>query len=131
NVIVPGDVAPTGVTWKNPRPREALQQAVARFGWSEPKAPYTGRGVALSYEHIGTGKSGAILSVDADGHFKLIVGVPEVGTGAHTMMRQLVAETLQVLPGDVSVELGDTNEALFDSGSGGDRVTHVAGTAVQ
>jgi len=131
NVIQPGDTAPTGVTWKNPRPKEALEQAVARLGWDGPKAANTGRGVALSYEHIGTGKSGAILSVDADGQFRLVVGVPEVGTGAHTMMRQLVAEILQVAPEDVSVELGDTNQALFDSGSGGDRVTHVAGTAVQ
>ncbi|MFI5269350.1 MAG: xanthine dehydrogenase family protein molybdopterin-binding subunit, partial [Chloroflexota bacterium] len=130
NVIEPGDTAPTGVTWNNPRPKEALERAAAEIGWDGPKAPNTGRGVALSYEHIGTGKSGAIISVDEDGRFKLVVGVPEVGTGAHTMMRQLVAETLQVAPADVSVELGDTNTALFDSGSGGDRVTHVAGTAV-
>lgn len=131
NVVVPGDTAPTGVTWQNPRPKEALERAAELVGWSTPKAPHTGRGVALSYEHIGTGKSGAILSVDENGRFKLIVGVPEVGTGAHTMMRQLVAEILQVAPADVAVELGDTSSALFDSGSGGDRVTHVAGTAVQ
>jgi CO/xanthine dehydrogenase Mo-binding subunit len=131
NVVVPGDSAPTGIAWQNPRPKEALERAAALIGWDTPRAPNTGRGVALSYEHIGTGKSGAILSVDGDGRFKLLVGVPEVGTGAHTMMRQLVAEVLQVAPADVSVELGDTSSALFDSGSGGDRVTHVAGTAVE
>ncbi|HLG74178.1 MAG TPA: xanthine dehydrogenase family protein molybdopterin-binding subunit [Chloroflexota bacterium] len=131
NVVVPGDTAPTGVRWQNPRPKEALERAAALIGWNAPKPANTGRGVALSYEHIGTGKSGAILSVDEDGRFKLVVGVPEVGTGAHTMMRQLVAEILQVAPADVAVELGDTSSALFDSGSGGDRVTHVAGTAVQ
>ena len=131
NVIRPGDMAPTGITWKNPRPGEALARAAAELGWQTPKPAWTGRGVALSYEHIGTGKSGAILSADADGQFKLVVGVPEVGTGAHTLFRQLVAEILQVAPDDVAVELGDTDSALFDSGSGGDRVTHVAGTAVQ
>jgi CO/xanthine dehydrogenase Mo-binding subunit len=36
-----------------------------------------------------------------------------------------------VSPGDVAIELGDTDSAPFDSGSGADRVTHVAGTAVQ
>lgn len=89
-----------------------------------------GRGLSLTYEHIGTGRSGAVVSVDERGGVRLLTGVPDVGTGAHTIFRQLVAEVLTIAPDAVAVEIGDTARAPFDSGSGGDRVTNVAGHAV-
>jgi CO/xanthine dehydrogenase Mo-binding subunit len=131
NVIEPGDTAPTGDHWKNPRARQVLEQAASLAGWGGPNSgSNVGHGLSLTYEHIGNGKSGAIISVDENGLVTLLTGVPDVGTGAHTLFRQLVAEVLTIAPEDVAVTIGNTSTAPFDSGSGADRVTHVAGTTV-
>jgi CO/xanthine dehydrogenase Mo-binding subunit len=131
NVLGPDDPPPTGAHWRNFRAREVLDQCVAMAGWHEqPRAANVGRGLALTYEHIGNGKSGAIMSVDETGRVKLVTGVPDVGTGAHTLFCQLAAEALTIDPDQITVEIGDTSSAPFDTGSGADRVTYVAGTAV-
>jgi xanthine dehydrogenase molybdenum-binding subunit len=131
NVLGPDDPPPTGAHWRNLRAREVLEQCVALAGWRESgPAPNVGRGLALTYEHIGNGKSGAIMSVDESGRVKLVTGVPDVGTGAHTLFGQLAAEVLTIEPDQITVEIGDTSSAPFDTGSGADRVTYVAGTAV-
>jgi CO/xanthine dehydrogenase Mo-binding subunit len=129
-VLGPNDPPPTGAHWRNLRAREVLDQCVALAGWDGKRAPNVGRGVALTYEHIGNGKSGAIMSVDETGRVRLVTGVPDVGTGAHTLFSQLAAEVLTIDPEDITVEIGDTSSAPFDTGSGADRVTYVAGTAV-
>jgi CO/xanthine dehydrogenase Mo-binding subunit len=132
NVLGPDEQPPTGAQWRNLRAREVLDQCVAMAGWrEEARAARVGRGLALTYEHIGNGRSGAIMSVDETGQVKLVTGVPDVGTGAHTLFCQLAAEVLTIDPEQVTVEIGDTSSAPFDSGSGADRVTYVAGTAVQ
>lgn len=64
NVVEPSDLAPTDKRWEKPRVREVLERAAAEAGWREPRpGPTIGRGVALSSDTIGFGKSGAILSV--------------------------------------------------------------------
>ncbi len=136
NVLGPNDPPPTGAHWRNLRAREVLEQCVAMAGWrAEGRARTDGErnvgyGLALTYEHIGNGKSGAIMSVDETGRVKLVTGVPDVGTGAHTLFCQLAAEVLTIDPEQITVEIGDTSTAPFDTGSGADRVTYVAGTAV-
>jgi CO/xanthine dehydrogenase Mo-binding subunit len=131
NVLGPNDPPPTGAHWRNLRAREVLDECIALAGWQEPRAANVGRGLALTYEHIGNGKSGAIMSVDETGRVKLVTGVPDVGTGAHTLFCQLAAEVLTIDPSLITVEQGDTSTAPFDTGSGADRVTYVAGTAVE
>jgi len=56
-------------------------------------------------------------------------GSPEVGTGAHTILQEVVARTLNVAPALVRVEQGDSETGPFDSGSGGSKVTNSAGGA--
>src|SRR5436305_6902147 len=70
------------------------------------------------------------MSVDEAGHEDVMAGGPDVGAGAHTVCCQLAAEVLTIKPEQITVEIGDTSSAPFDSGSGADRVTYVAGTAV-
>jgi CO/xanthine dehydrogenase Mo-binding subunit len=54
----------------------------------------------------------------------------DTGTGAHTMLRQVVAEELTVPVEDVRVAVQNTDAVAFDSGSGGSRVTYTAGQTV-
>ncbi|HEY7064883.1 MAG TPA: xanthine dehydrogenase family protein molybdopterin-binding subunit [Chloroflexota bacterium] len=131
NVVEAGDVSAIGERWSDPRAREVVERAAAELGWDTPKPPNVGRGMATCNHDIGQGKAGSIVAVDESGAVTIITGVPDVGTGAHTMLRQVVAEELSIAPDDVTVQVGDTDTALWDSGSGGQRVTHVHGTATQ
>jgi CO/xanthine dehydrogenase Mo-binding subunit len=131
NVVEAGDVSSIGEHWTNPRAREVIERAAAELGWDTPKPPNVGRGLATCNHDIGQGKAGSIVSVDESGAVTIVTGVPDVGTGAHTMLRQVVAEELSIAPDDVVVHVGDTDTALWDSGSGGQRVTNVHGTATQ
>ncbi len=131
NVVEAGDVSSIGEHWTNPRAREVIERAAAALGWDRPKPPNVGRGLATCNHDIGQGKAGSIVAVDETGGVTIITGVPDVGTGAHTMLRQVVAEELSIAPDDVVVQVGDTDTAIWDSGSGGQRVTHVHGTATQ
>jgi CO/xanthine dehydrogenase Mo-binding subunit len=53
----------------------------------------------------------------------------DTGTGAHTIMRQIVAETLTLPPQKVTLVMQDTDAIPFESGPGGTRVTYTAGQA--
>jgi CO/xanthine dehydrogenase Mo-binding subunit len=129
NVLDPDEQPANGGHWRNVRTKDVMEQALAMAG-EAPRAPNAGRGLALSYQHIGTGRSGALMSVDQSGQVKLVTAVPDVGTGAHTTLCQIAAEVLTIDPESITVEIGDTDNSPYDSGSGADRVTHVAGTAV-
>jgi CO/xanthine dehydrogenase Mo-binding subunit len=59
----------------------------------------------------------------------LQTGLPDTGTGALTVLQQVVAETLGVSPDLIDVQTLGTLEAPPDSGAGASRVTHVAGRA--
>ena len=54
----------------------------------------------------------------------------DTGTGSHTVLRQMIAQELSVPVEEVDIELLDTSEMPFSSGSGGTRVTYTAGQAV-
>ena len=51
----------------------------------------------------------------------------DTGTGAHTVLRQMVAETLTIPVEDVGVVIRDTDAVGFESGPGGSRVTYTSG----
>ena len=53
----------------------------------------------------------------------------EPGTGTYTILRQIVAEELQVPLQSIRVQVWDTDGVPFDTGVGGSRVTRVAGQA--
>jgi putative selenate reductase molybdopterin-binding subunit len=110
--------------------QEALEAAVQASHWGQPKPrPYIGRGLAVAHRHIGTGDANAQLSVERDGSITLLTAVPDTGTGSHTVLRQIVAESLTVPVERVRVEVATTDAFETDSGAGGSRVTHVAGQA--
>ena len=131
NVLQEGNQAPTGGVWQEIRAEETLRQAAGKAGWDKPKAgPQKGRGMAISDLAPGTGKSTATVSMDQHGKTTLLTPLWDTGTGAHTMLRQLVAEELTIPVEDVGLVIQDTDAVPFSSGSGGSRVTHTTGNAV-
>ena len=128
NVLQDGDSNPVGEEWENIRAGEVLQKAAEAAGWDQPKAsPNIGRGISISDQPPGSGMSTAEVQMDADGKATLLMSLWDTGTGAHTVLRQMVAETLTIPIEDVGVVIQDTDAVAFESGPGGSRVTYTSG----
>ena len=131
NLLKDGDWLPGGPRLKEVRVAETLEAAVKASSWNQPKSrPNRGLGLAVSHRLIGIGEANTQLTLEEDGTIQLLTPVPEVGTGAHTILQQIVAETLFLPLDQIRVE---TASEIFktDSGSGASRVTYVAGQIVQ
>lgn len=130
NVLKDEDLVPTGHGLEQVRCRETIEAAVKACNWGKPKPRANiGRGIAVSHRHIGRGESSAEVSLERDGQVSLVTAVPDTGTGAHTILGQIVAETLTIPQDQVKVIVGNTDLLPFDDGSSGSRVSHVAGQA--
>ena len=135
NILKSGDTSPIGEAWQDIRAEEALRQAAQAAGWGKPKeSPSFGRGMAIADQTQGSGQSTATVSIDGSGgdsgQVTLFMSLWDTGTGASTIMRQVVAEALTVPVEDVSIVIRDTDAVDFESGPGGSRVTYTAGQAV-
>jgi CO/xanthine dehydrogenase Mo-binding subunit len=130
NLLRDGDRLPSGHPVEHVKVQETLEAVVRTSGWGQPKArPNIGRGLAVSHRHIGIGDANARVSVEGDGTVVLLTAAPDTGTGSHTVLRQIVAETLSMPIELVRVQVATTDVFEADSGAGGSRVTHVAGQA--
>ncbi len=130
NLLQDGDHLVDGHHMENVRARETLEAALKAAGWGRRKRrPNVGRGMAISYRHDGMGRCNARVTLEPDGGVTLLTVTPDTGTGSHTILQQIVAEVLGLRPAAVRVRVGDTQSFATDSGTGGSRVTHVAGRA--
>src|SRR5579864_4419054 len=97
--------------------RKCLVEGAARFGWEkrtpEPRSMRDGRYL------IGQGMAGAIythwrwpaqarVTLMRDGSALVEAGTHDLGTGTYTVLQQVAADTLGVLPENVVVRIGDT-----------------------
>ena len=89
-----------------------------------------GRGMALSYRHVGLGDANARVRLNPDGKIWILTTYADTGTGAHTILCQMVAEVLDVPLTEVGLEVGTTDAFRSESGTGASRVTFVLGQAV-
>jgi CO/xanthine dehydrogenase Mo-binding subunit len=130
NLLKDGDRLPSGHPVEHVKVQETLEAVVRTSGWGQAKPrPNIGRGLAVSHRHIGIGDANAQISVEGDGTVALLTAAPDTGTGSHTVLRQIVAETLSMPIEQVRVQVATTEVFEADSGAGGSRVTHVAGQA--
>ena len=134
NLLQEGDASPVGHVWQDIRADETLRRAADAVGWETPKPDkpglLIGRGLAITDLSQGVGRFAAKISMNSSGRPKLHMAFWDTGTGSHTVLRQMVAQELSVPVEEVDIELLDTSEMPFSSGSGGTRVTYTAGQAV-
>ena len=134
NLLQNGDASPVGHVWDDIRAEETLQRAAEAVGWETPKREkpgvLTGRGLAITDLSQGVGRFAAKISMNSSGRPTLHMAFWDTGTGSHTVLRQMVAQELSVPVDEVDINLLDTSEMPFSSGSGGTRVTYTAGQAV-
>ncbi len=130
NIVREGEANSIGIVWKDVRIREVLEAAVAGSNYGKPKPrPHIGRGMAVCDRHIGGGASEALLRIHEGGHVELISGTPDAGQGAHTMLRQVIAETLMLPLDRVRISVANTDVAPRDGGLRASSTTHLTGTA--
>ncbi len=109
-----------------------LSRALEAAGWHGPRPePNRGRGVAIYGRHISGGETGITLTAELDGTLTVLSPTVDQGAGTHTILRQLVAERMQVTLDRVRVVTGDTDVAPYDTGARASRVTYTAGLAAE
>ncbi|RMF88886.1 MAG: xanthine dehydrogenase family protein molybdopterin-binding subunit [Nitrospinota bacterium] len=91
-----------------------------------------GIGMACGEWRLSGGRSsGAWVKMHEDGSIGLSVGSTDLGTGAYTVLVQMVAEELGVPMEEVTLVAADTEITPYDTTSGGSRVTVSMGNAVR
>ena len=73
----------------------------------------------------------AIVKLNEDGSAMLLTGTAGLGTGAHTVLAQIVAEELGLAFESVSVMHGDTDAVPWDIGAFASHTTYMGGRAAQ
>jgi CO/xanthine dehydrogenase Mo-binding subunit len=139
NANEPGEVTPQRFKVTSCALRECIEEVGKRLDWSARKKgeKKPGRGIGMaSLIHVGGGarvyKSdgcGTIVKVDDFGHVDVFTGATDIGQGADTIIAQLVAEEMGVLPEDVNILDRDTDVCPWDVGVHASRTTFVAGNS--
>ncbi len=123
---------------------ECIEKGAAAIGWDRRadggRRPRTGsrphlrRGVGVACLMHGTAIPGvdmgaASIKMNEDGSFNCQVGATDLGTGADTVIAQIVAETLCVAVSDVIMYSADTDLTPFDVGAYASSTTYISGRA--
>ena len=129
------------MTIKSCKLEQCVELGKRIFGWSEKfsKRPESGtkvRGVGMAIAMQGSGiakidMGSAILKLNDDGSFNLLVGATDLGTGSDTILAQIAAETLNVPVKKVVPYSSDTDLTPFDTGAYASSTTYVSGNAVK
>src|SRR5262245_20411719 len=97
NLLADGDHLANGHHLEHVRAKETLEAALRASDWGKDKpGPWIGRGVAMTHRHIGVGFTNAQVRLTPKGTVTLVIGLPDTGTGAHLVLRQIVAEVLHL-----------------------------------
>ena len=115
-----------------------LREGTWRFGWQsrdpQPGVRVDGRwligtGVAASTYPTRRRQSSAIVRVNHEGHYRVLIDAADIGTGAWTILTQIAADALDVPLERVHLDIGDTllPPAMIAGGSMG---TASWGTAI-
>ena len=128
NVVDEGDRSVSDELLYKPAGRAVLQTLAAELGKKGPPRG-TGRGISFVCRHTGGGKTAIKASLKATGAVDVIIGAPDQGGGAFTVVRRIIAGMLGIAPEQVAVRRGSSAEAAQDPGTGASRVTHIVGQA--
>lgn len=156
NALRVGEIHPFSAAWsegREPRPEtintcgleDCVRQGAAAIGWAEkfgnpdwhqvPGTSHLRRGIGVAMVMHGTAipyldMGGAIIKINDDGSFNLLVGATDLGTGSDTVLGQQAAEVLGVPLEDIVVYSSDTDFTPFDKGAYASSTTYISGAAV-
>ena len=93
------------------------------------KRPYVGTGVALGYRDANFGEANIEVGLKEDGNAYILTTVPDTGTGAHTIFRQILAEVIGISSEGIEVIQGTTDTFPTDVRVIASLVTYLGGQA--
>ncbi len=143
NIIHEGDVMPAYYDQVNTSC--ALDRCLARvkkmIGWDSKypvkyiggsKVRSVGMGMAMQGSGITSVDVGsAILKLEEEGFYTLVIGAADMGTGCDTILAQIAAEALDCDIDMINVAGADTDISPYDSGSYASSTTYLTGKAVE
>lgn len=110
---------------------QSLEKAAELIGWDQPAPPGTGRGIAVGIKPGATsGLSQSLVRLLYDGSAIAFAGTSDMGQGARTLWKQILADELGVDLDLVTIISGDTNSVPFDLQTSASRSTVFMGNAV-
>lgn len=117
-----------------------VKRGMELIGWNEkyPKksaGPNKVRGVGMAIAMHGSGipfidMGSALIKLNDDGFFNLLIGAADLGTGSDTILAQIAAETLCVPTEKIIVYSSDTDITPYDTGAFATSTTYISGNAV-
>ncbi len=144
NLIHPNAVDPVmGVDVGNSRIRDCVEQGSTRFDWHRRwSRGSTGRrlkrGVGMACAtHINGCYPGfheettATLRLRMDDKLDLTCALHDLGCGSNTVLAQIIAEVLDISPGEIVFCDVDTDICDYDLGTRASRMTYICGEAVR
>lgn len=129
NLMQDGDESPVGRTISHIKARETLDRLLKEGKFYSPKKPNVGRGLAIIQWLALGGECSVFIRIDDKGGITLSTAMLDQGAGAGTVLRQIVAEELQVPWESIALETLDTAGAPMDTGVGASRSTRTYGNA--
>ncbi|MCY3636303.1 MAG: xanthine dehydrogenase family protein molybdopterin-binding subunit [bacterium] len=110
---------------------ESLEKAAELIGWHEPNPSGRGRGIAVGIKPgATTGLSQSLVRLLYDGSAMAYAGTSDMGQGARTLWKQILADELGVDLDLITIISGDTNSVPFDLQTSASRSTVFMGNAV-
>lgn len=143
NLVHPGDQNPAKhLSLGNARARDCLKKGCEMIGWTpEVTVREDGRyrrAIGFACGVHGNGVAGVMmdtttiqLKMTEDGTLLLFTGTQDIGQGNITVLKLILAETLQIEPDSVEVIDADTAVTPFDMGTFSSRCTWVAGESTR
>jgi CO/xanthine dehydrogenase Mo-binding subunit len=120
--------------------QQCISEVKERIDWDRkyPKIDVdenTVRSVGLAIAMQGSGipfidMGSAIIKLNDDGFFNLLVGATDLGTGSDTVLAQIAAEVLEVDTSKIIVYSSDTDLTPYDVGAYASSTTYVSGKSV-
>jgi len=138
--LIPSQPIEGGVPFSSNLLMECLREGAKRIGWKpRPNGPRKrvvngksrGMGLAACIYKTGQSQSSAMVKLKTDGSAELLMSITEIGQGAWTILRQIVAETLGVNFEKVHATFADTETTPFAHSTSGSTTTFTSGLAAQ
>jgi carbon-monoxide dehydrogenase large subunit len=134
NLAGNGEAAALGEVYEENRSIDTLRLALETSNYNGAKPNVGpgwryGRAVAIGERSPGGGQNNAQVMLNPDGTVTLQTPLFDQGTGAVTVIQQIVAESMGLPAERVQVQVMETGLFEMDSGIGGSRVTNIGGIA--
>jgi xanthine dehydrogenase molybdenum-binding subunit len=137
---IPAQPIEGGVPFSSNLLRECLREGARRIGW-QPRSrgprkrlvggKYRGMGLSACIYKTGQSQSSALVKLKPDGRAELFMSISEIGQGAWTILRQIVAETLALEFEKVTATFADSDITPFAHSTSGSTTTFTSGLAAQ